>query len=108
MPAKDPAAYMRDYRADRRRPIQPRPCERCHVSFTPQRSDARYCGDACRAAARRNRVDVKWLRIINLKNNKGCAEPGCGAIDARWSEVRHHVGTGQTDVSYWCDEHADR
>jgi len=108
VPAKDPAAYMRDYRADRRRPIQPRPCERCHVSFTPQRSDARYCGDACRAAARRNRVDVKWLRIINLKNNKGCAEPGCGAIDARWSEVRHHVGTGQTDVSYWCDEHADR
>jgi hypothetical protein len=51
---------------------------------------------------------VKWLRIINLKHNKGCAEPGCGAIDARWSEVRHHVGTGQTDVSYWCDEHADR
>jgi hypothetical protein len=107
MPAKDPAGYMREYRAARRRPIEPRLCEQCHHSFTPQRSDARYCGDACRAAARRTRVDVKWLQIIHLKNGWGCAEPDCTAIDARWRQQRHQVGTGQTEELYWCDEHAE-
>jgi hypothetical protein len=106
MPAKDPAGYMREYRAARRRPIEPRPCEQCRRSFTPQRSDARFCGDACRAAARRNRITVKWLKIINRQNGWGCAELGCPAIDARFSQQRHHVGTGQTEESYWCDEHA--
>ncbi len=106
MPAKDAAAYMREYRAARRQPIEGRPCEHCHCNFTPQRRDARYCGDACRAAARRNRVEVKWMRLASAYNGKGCAESGCGAEHARWGEYRHHVGTGQTGVSYWCDEHA--
>jgi hypothetical protein len=106
MPAHDPAGYMRAYRAARRRPIEPRPCEHCHRSFTPQRSYARFCSDVCRSAARRNRVDVTWKRILLLKNGKGCAESGCGAEHARWAEYRYHVGTGQTEVSYWCGEHA--
>src|SRR5262249_20427397 len=30
-------------------------CPQCGVSFVPRRSTARYCGDACRKAAQRNR-----------------------------------------------------
>lgn len=105
MPAKDPNAYMRDYRAARRQPIDPRPCEHCGVSFTPQRSDARYCGDACRAASRRVRVKVKWMRLAFLKNTLGCAEPGCDAEHARFTEHRYHVATRQTEKTYWCGEH---
>ena len=30
-------------------------CHTCHRPFTPQRSTARFCGDACRKVAQRNR-----------------------------------------------------
>ena len=49
---------------------------------------------------------LKWLRIVFLKNAKGCAELGCDAEHARWTERRHHVSTGQIEDSYLCDEHA--
>ena len=32
-----------------------RRCEHCRKTFTPKRSDARYCGDQCRKAAQRTR-----------------------------------------------------
>lgn len=35
-----------------RRPT-PRPCERCAGTFTPARSDARFCSGRCRVAAHR-------------------------------------------------------
>ena len=50
--------YMRRYRADRRLTPKPRKCEHCSEVFTPKRDDARYCSDACCAAARRKRFDI--------------------------------------------------
>jgi hypothetical protein len=42
--------------ARRARPRLPRPCMRCGETFTPARSDARYCSGRCRVAAHRARV----------------------------------------------------
>jgi hypothetical protein len=46
-------SYMRRLRAEQR--PEPEPCARCGESFTPPRSDARYCSPACRQAAYRER-----------------------------------------------------
>jgi hypothetical protein len=35
---------------------EPRQCATCGVAFTPQRSDARTCGPACRQALYRKRL----------------------------------------------------
>jgi hypothetical protein len=35
-----------------------RPCEHCGETYLPSRSDARYCGDACRQRAHRQRLSV--------------------------------------------------
>ena len=48
------AAAMGRYRA-RKRGDQPTTRERCGATFTPPRSDARYCSSACRQAAYRER-----------------------------------------------------
>ena len=34
----------------------PRQCEQCGKTFTPTRSDARYCSTKCRVAAHRSRT----------------------------------------------------
>lgn len=104
MPVSNPREYMREYRAARRQPLEARPCASCSEPFTPRRSDARYCCDACRAAARRVRVDVTWKRLVGGKfNSRICA--GCGAPATR-VEYRHHVGTGQVEKIDWCEDHA--
>ena len=42
--------------ADRKRVhVAPRTCEACGVEFTPRRTDARYCSNACRQDAYRQR-----------------------------------------------------
>ena len=35
------------------REVEDRPCDRCGETFTPTRSDARYCSGRCRVAAHR-------------------------------------------------------
>jgi histone H3/H4 len=40
-------------RKPRRVAHDPKPCQYCGESFTPTRSDARFCGGACRVAAHR-------------------------------------------------------
>jgi hypothetical protein len=109
MPAKNSAAYMREYRAARRQPIEPRPCERCHQDFTPARSDARYCSDACRAAARRGRVDVTWRHnptgwLVDDPCSSVVFGSGCTA-PTTWEKSQFYHGTGMERVSYWCDDH---
>lgn len=50
-------------------------CARCHQSFDPSRSDARYCSDACRVYASRDRdriplelrIQDRWLRYSAKK-----------------------------------------
>lgn len=54
--------FIEKYGDARRQPVEPRPCEQCHKDFTPQRGDAHYCSDACRAYARRGRVTItEWI-----------------------------------------------
>lgn len=61
MPVKNQAEYMRRRRAEAKQPRDPFTCPVCHTEFTPQRSDARFCSDACRAADRRGRHTVcEW------------------------------------------------
>jgi hypothetical protein len=57
---KNQAEYMRTRRAAAKTPRDTQECAlgSCHVSFVPQRSDARFCSDACRAADRRGRHTV--------------------------------------------------
>jgi hypothetical protein len=59
---------MRDYMRARRvaareaADILEYECPICHEPFTPDRSDARFCSDACRAADRRRRITItEWI-----------------------------------------------
>jgi hypothetical protein len=57
MPKKTPsqkksrAAYLRAYRARTAAPPASHRCPQCRTTFTVERADARYCTEACRAAA---------------------------------------------------------
>jgi hypothetical protein len=115
VPAKDAAAYMRQYRAARRQPVEPRSCERCRQDFTPARSDARYCSDACRAAARRERVDVTWRHnpagwpaVSGATRPDPCASvvfgSGCEARPT-WQKTQVYHADALERVSHWCDDH---
>ena len=47
------ACYYRDWRRSRAKPrkvVKSRKCAACRKPFTPQRSDARTCSNACRQA----------------------------------------------------------
>jgi hypothetical protein len=51
--------WWREYRARRRREMRQR-CLACEETFVPTRRDARYCGDACRQHAFRERQAGRW------------------------------------------------
>lgn len=55
MPKRDRAAYMREYRAARRKAITKRRCVVCGHWFQPVRVSATYCSDVCRQRAYRKR-----------------------------------------------------
>jgi uncharacterized OB-fold protein len=55
MPAKDMTAYMRVWRAKRRKPIKKRRCGCCGHWFLPIQAAGQYCTDHCRVKAWRKR-----------------------------------------------------
>jgi hypothetical protein len=77
-PPKDPR--QRRHRS-KLRIVQPQPCERCGVEFTPKRSDTMFCSKACKAAHR---------RASGVDDVEGTCHQ-CGALFTRnrYEQVRH-------------------
>jgi hypothetical protein len=117
------AAYLRAYRARHAAAAVPHVCPHCHTAFPVERSDARYCSDACRAAAWRpvahrgikHRSDG-WLipanesgagdpRLCDFvnKDRTFCCRPATWAATSCRNADHHLVA-----VTYRCDEHCTR
>lgn len=75
---------------------QPRVCERdaCGMTFTPKRSDARYCSDACRNAANRARSRSDPIRSANRADPAN--HPARGVLALTWDPPSEPRGPYQT------------
>jgi hypothetical protein len=49
-------------------------CQKCGREFPARRSDARYCSDACRQAAYRQRVRPMWLLLREVEPSLSASE----------------------------------
>jgi hypothetical protein len=119
---KSRAAYLRAYRARTATPAVPHVCPACHKTFTVERSDARYCSEACRAEAWRavthrhvTHAPDGWVIPANESGagtRRGCAfevrtkdRVFCGQV-ATWrrtscrNEARQLIA-----ITYRCDAH---
>jgi hypothetical protein len=108
MPAHNPTQYMRAYRAAQReaRDILEVDCEVCGKTFRPARSDARYCSDACRAAARRARVTLTdW---IHNPHGYTVAQGGPGQRRPAYCQGEN-ISAGQVcrGLAVWCRQRFD-
>ena len=57
------ACYQRKRRASKWRAPVDRTCQHCGVTFTPSRSDARYCSHKCRQHAHRTRITAPAMPL---------------------------------------------
>lgn len=118
------AEYQRQRRARMRAERQPYTCAQCGTPFDPEMSNARFCSDACRAAAWREithrasrRAETGWQYDVNESGYPGvhrcihydgvtsCGQPATWLTLSVRNEQRHLAG-----ASWWCDDHvpADR
>jgi hypothetical protein len=124
VPAKDSAAYMRDYRANHRQVPAPRRCNHCGIEYTPARADSRYCSASCKGYGYRARYTIThefspegWayadndggravfgshhLCLVGLRGpDTGCRNLATVAVTRR-QHFRGHSTTG-----LYCAEHA--
>jgi hypothetical protein len=116
------AEYLRAYRAARRAEREQRIhlCEGCGQPFTPQRSDARFCSNACRAATWRpithhaaqhrpdgipfepNEYGYPGLRTCMHEDasRKRCQQAATWQHDSLRNQERHLISH-----AFYCDEH---
>ena len=120
-PKPSRAAYLRAYRARTATPREPHICPQCHQSFAVERSDARYCSEACRASAWRSITHrhvihrlTGWKIPANqagagkrrqcafqFSDHRFCRRPATWLMVSCRNEDRHlHA------LAYRCEEHA--
>lgn len=120
---KSRAAYRRAYRARKAAARAPHVCPQCHQAFTVERSDARYCSEACRAEAwraithrhaehRPDGWDIPANRLPSPGDRQGClfevrtedrvlcGRPATWRVASCSNEARHLIA-----VDYRCEAH---
>jgi hypothetical protein len=112
------AAYLRAYRARTAAPRLPHVCSQCQTAFAVERGDARYCSDACRAAAWRaithrnlRHSPEGWVIPANeygAGERRACAfmvnQDFCGRL-ATWLGLSCTNHTRLIMLTYRCDAH---
>jgi hypothetical protein len=109
------AEYLRQYRAARRaeRPVRPdHVCEGCGQTFGSQRTDARFCSEACRAARWRpinHHAVLEYRGTKELCSRQVNAPSGPFALCDAPAKYRHESMRNRDRVlnyEYLCAEHA--
>jgi hypothetical protein len=116
------AEYLRAYRAARRTELADHVCEGCGETFTPKRTDARFCKAACRSARWRPIVHyaldhqpggfpippnvygypgfARCGHVVNLDPVEWCGQTATWRLDHASNEALHLIYS-----EGFCDEH---